>query len=146
MDYLRAGTGARIRLKALLGLFLCVLTLFLGPTGCNTEIAADTPKPVVKAWIPCRGKSMLPNFPEYSYVQFEFGVPFEMLKAGDTVIFWDYKRSETALTHHRLVQKQGDAWIAKGDNNEFPDKSWVTKDNYIARGTGVWLKTLESPQ
>lgn len=88
---------------------------------------------------------MLPKFPESAFIQVEVGVPFDQLKAGDTVVFWDYKRGEVAMTHHRLIQKQGGNWIAQGDNNDFADQSWITPDNYLARSTGVWVKSLTTP-
>ncbi len=111
--------------------------------GCSKqEIPVSTATPTVRAWLLATGKSMLPKYPEKSYIEVEFGVPFDHLKSGDAVIFWDYKRSETALTHHRLVQKQGDGWIAQGDNNLVADQSWVTRDNYLGRGTGRWAIAL----
>lgn len=78
-------------------------------------------------------------------VEVRVGVPFDALKEGDSVLFWDYRRGDNALTHHRLIQKQGDAWIVKGDNNEIVDGSWVTKDNYLAQSTGKWAYMVTPP-
>lgn len=121
------------------------LTCLLLVSCTERNIAVSAPAPVVKAWVPCHGKSMLPTYPDKAMVEFEFGVPFADLKQGDAVIFWDYKRGATAITHHRLVAKQGGNWIARGDANDSADQSWVTPDNYLARGTGQWAYVI-SPQ
>ncbi len=129
-----------------LGRFLCALTLLLSLSGCGPrQIPSDAPKPVIKAWVAAKGKSMLPTFPESALIEIEVGVPFSALKVGDTVVFWDYKRGDDALTHHRLVAQQGGNWIAQGDNpetNRVADKSWVTPDNFIARSTGRHAQIL----
>jgi hypothetical protein len=47
-----------------------------------------------------------------------------------------------------LVQRQGSAWIARGDNattNPTADRPWVTPDNYVARATGRWTYLLAAP-
>lgn len=122
--------------------FLSLLVLAV-VFACNDRvIPIKGEKPIITAWIPAGGKSMLPNYPESALIEIEIGYDFEYLKEGDAVVFWDYKRGDNALTHHRLVKKQGSHWIAKGDNNERHDESWVTKDNYIARGTGKHTQIL----
>ena len=112
-----------------------LLSLALLFAGCNKEIPTTQEKPIATAWMATTGKSMLPAFPEQALIEVLIGFPFDELKAGDTVVFWDYRRGY-ALTHHRLVHKQGRAWMAKGDNNPNVDDSWVTKDNFIAKSTG----------
>lgn len=124
---------------------LAYLVLLALLAGCGPKIPTSKSKPVVTAWIAAVGESMLPTFPEKSLIEVEFGVPFEALKAGDTVVFWDYTKKEPALTHHRLVAKQAGNWIAKGDNpetNPVADRPWVTSDNFIARGTGRHTQLL----
>lgn len=108
------------------------------------EIPADAPKPIIRAWMQANGTSMLPSFPKHALAEVEIGVPFEDLREGDSVVFWDYKRGAQALTHHRLRQKQGSAWIARGDNNTEADDSWVTRDNFIGRTTGRHTQLLIS--
>jgi hypothetical protein len=90
------------------------------------------------------GESMLPTFPAKTLIEFQM-IPFDQLKAGDTVIFWDYTNSTPRFIHHRLVEKQLGNWIARGDNpvtNQTADRPWVTKDNYIARTTGRFTQIL----
>ena len=91
---------------------------------------------------------MLPTFPESSLVEFEV-TPFDQLKKGDTVLFWDYtERTGAVFIHHRLVESQGGNWIARGDNpetNTRADLPWVTKDNYIGRTTGKHTPFLMAP-
>lgn len=125
-----------------LTLLACFFVVVLLGACSKREIPSDAPVPTVRAWLTSKGKSMLPSFPESALVEVEFGVPFEALKEGDSVVFWDYKRGEQALTHHRLVQKQGSAWIARGDNNAVVDRSWVTRDNYLGRTTGRHTQML----
>ena len=129
-----------------LGRFLCVLTALLLLSGCGpSPEVQNKPKPVFKAWLPAAGASMLPKFPIKAEIEIEIGVPFAALKEGDSVVFWDYERGPMAMTHHRLIQKQAGAWMAKGDNNKVVDPSWVTEENYLARGTGKWEYILVPP-
>lgn len=127
-----------------------ILFLALVLCGCGDQraIPSSKPKPTTKAWVGHTGQSMLPTFPEAAIVEAEFGVPFEALEAGDTVIFWDYTRPEPFLIHHRLSVKMGAGWIAQGDNpvtNATADYPWVTPDNYIARTTGKHVQFLVAP-
>jgi signal peptidase I len=112
--------------------------------GCSRDIPSDKPVPVLVAWTKVTGVSMSPTFPPDRLVEMEVGFPYEQLKAGDTVIYWDYTAGNR-LIHHRLVKEQFGAWMAKGDNpvtNPRADAPWVTKDNYIARTTGRHAQIL----
>lgn len=136
-----------LRIASLVTAAACVLAL--GFAGCSRrEIPSEAPLPVLRAWVPASGRSMLPTYPERCLLEIEIGVPFDALRAGDPVIYWDYTRGPAALTHHRLAQRQGDSWIAQGDNpetNPTADRAWVTRANYIARGTGRWSLVLTAP-
>lgn len=113
--------------------FLVALTVLF--VGCGPK-AKD--KPTINAWIAVTGKSMLPTYPEVAMVEIEIGFPYEKLQVGDPVVFWDYKRG-AKFTHHRIVEKQGPYFIVRGDNpetNPVVDKSFLTKDTYVAKGTG----------
>lgn len=130
---------------------LAALVAIFTLSGCGDSkaIPSSRSKPTLKAWVGHAGKSMLPAFPEFALVEVEFGVPYESLKEGDTVIFWDYTRATPLLIHHRLVAKQANAWIAQGDNaatNATADRPWVTPDNYIARTTGKHTQLLSAPK
>lgn len=129
-------------------LCLLVAVFFLSGCGDSRDIPSSKPKPTVKVWVGHTGQSMLPTFPETALIEAEFGVPFDALKAGDTVIFWDYTRPEPFLIHHRLSVKMGAGWIAQGDNpvtNATADSPWVTPSNYIARTTGKHVQFLIAP-
>lgn len=129
---------------ALLGVG-CLLCL----TGCGKGFSSDIPTnkdmPVLKSWVAAKGKSMLPTFPESALVEIEF-TPYDQLKVGDTVVFWDYtEKTGATFIHHRLIENQWGAWISRGDNketNKRADLPWVTKDNYIARTTGRHAQIL----
>lgn len=91
---------------------------------------------------------MLPTFPERALVEAQFGYPFDALKAGDTVLYWDYTAAQPRYLHHRLITSRAGAWIAQGDNpvtNPTTDAPWVTRDNYIARTTGRHTQLLTPP-
>ncbi len=108
--------------------------------GCGRDIPTSKKRPPFITWTRVTGVSMKPTFPEECFVETQVGYPYEDLKEGDTVIFWDYFRG-SGMTHHRLVAKQGGNWIAQGDNpvtNAVADRPWVTPDNYVARTTGKY--------
>lgn len=127
---------------------VCLWMLFT--VGCGKrDIPSDTPKPIIRAWVPAVGRSMEPNFPNGALVEAEFGVRYEDLKVGDTVLLWDYTRTEPSFIHHRIVAEQGGQFIARGDNfatNPAADRPWVTRDNFIARTTGRHTQMLFAPK
>ena len=126
---------------------LAYVVLGLLPGCKNNSLPTGREKPIILGWVMSKGPSMLPSFPDGVFVQIELGSKFEDLKEGDTVIYWDYTR-ENSFVHHRIVSKQAGAWIAKGDNpdtNKDVDVAWVTKDNFVARGTGQWSYFLLGP-
>lgn len=131
-------------------LLLAALVLVLCLAACSKrEIPAESSGPALRAWVPVTGASMAPNFPERGWVEVEI-VDFDALQVGDTVLFWDYTAADGRLIniHHRLVARQGAAFIARGDNeltNPRADAPWVTRDNYRARTTGRWAYTLSTP-
>ena len=91
------------------------------------------------------GVSMLPSFPEHAFVECA-STPYDQLKVGDSVIAWDYTHKTGAIFyHHRIIQKQGDSFITRGDNeltNPKADAPWMTRDNYICRTTGLHSQML----
>jgi signal peptidase I len=124
---------------------LCAVLFVL--SGCGKLPTSDR-RPPITAWVAVQGQSMLPTFPDGTLVEVEFGIPYDQLKPGDTVIFWDYKRGALLFTHHRLKGKQGPWWIAQGDNpktNPTADAPFVTAENYYARGTGRHTQILFAP-
>lgn len=137
----------KVAFTALFAAAVCLWLLF--STGCGKrEIPSSAPKPTVRAWVPAVGRSMEPNFPNGALVEAEFGVRYEDLKIGDTVLLWDYTRAEPFFIHHRIVAEQGGQFIARGDNpetNPKADRPWVTRDNFIARTTGRHTYALFAP-
>lgn len=110
---------------------------------CRPPVDGTTP-PIV-AWVAVGGESMLPTFPEHSMVEMEFFYPYEKLQVGDTVIYWDYIRGQKAFTHHRIIEKQGPYFIVRGDNpvtNPVEDRTFLSRDNFVARGTGRWASSV----
>lgn len=133
-----------------IAVILAAAIVLLCLVGCGKrEIPAESTGPALRAWVPVSGASMAPNFPERGWVEVEI-VDFDQLKVGDTVLFWDYTAANGKLIniHHRLVARQGESFIARGDNeltNPRADAPWVTRDNYRARTTGRWAYSLSTP-
>lgn len=126
-----------LRKKPLINLLGAIVLVAL--LGCGQHTPSSRPMPTIMAYVPAKGASMLPNFPDGTLLFAEFGYAYDKLEVGDTVIAWDYTRAGNVFFHHRLKVKVGDSWIVQGDNpvtNELVDKPWVTRDNYIARTTG----------
>ena len=128
---------------------LLAILLVLALAGCGPQAPVSTDKkPAITAWVAVTGESMLPAFPRSALAEAQFGYPYDDLKVGDTVIYWDYKRGAASFTHHRLVAKQGDNWMAKGDNevtNPGVDASWVTRETFYARTTGKHAPMVIAP-
>ncbi|WP_158277305.1 hypothetical protein [Opitutus sp. ER46] len=78
--------------------------------------------------------SMRPYFDENSVLLLE-ATPFAELKVGDVVTFYDAKR-KTQLVH-RLVEKHGNVFYARGDHNKRMDSVYVTPETYRRRLVGV---------
>ena len=127
---------------------LCCILLI----GCSKkedrEIPTSDPKPSLAAWVPVRGVSMQPVYPNGTLVEVEFGVSYESLVKGQRVILWDYQRGAKTFTFHELAYKQGDQWVTKGLNpetNKKYDGPWTTKDNFYGVATGRHTQTLLAP-
>ncbi len=119
--------------KAVLALLFALLLASCGP-----QAPVPQERPVLGAWIAFEGQSMIPTYPDGGFAEVEFGVSFDALKVGDVVVFWDYKRGK-AFTIHRIVAKQGEGFITRGDNhktNPVADDAWVTRETFYARATG----------
>ena len=101
--------------------------LWLMLTGCNEQERAEMP-PLV-ALVDTHGTSMLPAFKENGQVLVCLFDSYDKLKVGDVVIY----RHGSGYIMHRLVARQFDWWIARGDNNTFADAPMVTRENYLGR-------------
>jgi hypothetical protein len=136
-----------------LALFALCAVAFIGLNGCTDAegraIPHDGPKPPFCVWVPVTGKSMLPKYPEAHLIEVNITFPFDQLRVGDVVVFWDYRRDGGAsYTYHPIIGKQGKYFITQGLNpetNPRPDDSWLTPDNYIGRATGKSTLVLFAP-
>lgn len=78
--------------------------------------------------------SMKPLFDERALLMLE-PAKYDDLKVGDIVT---YKHSTLGMTVvHRIVEKRGDKFWAKGDNNARLDEEYITRENYQARVFGI---------
>lgn len=85
--------------------------------------------------------SMRPFFNENALLLLE-AVPFDQLKLGDVVTYWDDSRNQVVV--HRLVYKYGDEYRARGDHNGAIDKICVNRQNYRRRLMGVLYMAPEN--
>jgi signal peptidase I len=78
--------------------------------------------------------SMKPVFDERAILLME-PARFDDLKIGDIVT---YKHPQYGLpVVHRILEKRGDKFWAKGDNNGRMDEVYITRQNYEARVFGI---------
>ncbi len=78
--------------------------------------------------------SMRPLFDEHALLILE-AAPYDSLRIGDIVT---YVHPQTGvLIVHRLLEKRGDAFWAKGDYNGRMDDAYVTRENYRMRVCGI---------
>lgn len=124
----------------------------VGLAACNRQ-ADESERPAARqfeptaplhAAIPVSGKSMLPTMPEETHLtRIDIAAPYSTLARGDIVLFWDYHRA--GFTLHRIVERQGNAWIVQGDNpatNARVDRPFLVPENYLGRYEGEWFDTL----
>lgn len=142
-----AGWRAPKRASLALALVVLVVALF-SISGCSDKAHPDYAKrKPLSGFVWARGESMrpvlnLPLFPAATLVPVELFYPFEDLKVGDIVVFYDYFTGGYII--HQLVAKQGGNWIAQGANpvtNPNADRPWVTKDNFV----GLYVGPRNSP-
>lgn len=75
------------------------------------------------------GTSMLPLIEPGDRVTYETAVDFESLQRGDVIVY-DLNGD---LVCHALTEQHGNRWKAKGINNRFQDRGFVTRENFIGR-------------
>jgi len=78
--------------------------------------------------------SMRPLFDQHALLILE-AAPYDALRIGDIVTYQHPKTGATIV--HRLLEKRGDAFWAKGDYNGRMDDAYVTRQNYRARVCGI---------
>jgi len=75
------------------------------------------------------GQSMYPTIKGGGTLVYIDNYKFERLKEGDIVV---YSNGEENVCH-RLKELLEDGWKAKGDNNRFCDRGFVTRNNLIGK-------------
>lgn len=87
--------------------------------------------------------SMEPMFNERAILLME-PARFEDLKVGDVVTYRNPKYG--LLVVHRILEKHGDKFWSKGDNNGRMDTIYITRENYGARVFGIIYASEPSEQ
>lgn len=78
--------------------------------------------------------SMKPVFDERAILLTESSC-FDDLKVGDIVTYRHPRYGMTVV--HRIMEKRGDKFWAKGDNNGRMDEVYITRDNFQGRVFGI---------
>jgi signal peptidase I len=78
--------------------------------------------------------SMRPLFDQHALLILE-AAPYDSLRLGDIVTY--VHPTTGVLIVHRLLEKRGDAFWAKGDYNGRMDDAYVTRQNYRMRVCGI---------
>ena len=78
--------------------------------------------------------SMEPMFNERAILLME-PAPFDDLKVGDVVTYKSTRHGMMVV--HRIVEKHGDKFWAKGDGNGRMDRVYITRGNYGERVFGI---------
>lgn len=78
--------------------------------------------------------SMRPLFDQHALLILE-AAPFDSLQVGDIVTYRDPQLGIVIV--HRLIERHGDRFWAKGDHNRRMDNLWVTRKNYCMRVCGI---------
>lgn len=87
--------------------------------------------------------SMRPYFDENAVLLLE-AAPYSALKVGDVVTF--YHPQLHLIVVHRLLEKRGEVFWARGDHNSRMDSVYVTPENYRRRLVGmVYMKPGQPP-
>lgn len=81
------------------------------------------------SWYRVSGFSMYPLIVGGDVVVVDESIPFNQLKQNDIVVYL----FEGKKICHKLHTPHGDNWKAKGINNRFQDRGFVTPSNYIGR-------------
>ncbi len=85
--------------------------------------------------------SMRPTLDEHSVVALE-RVDFAHLRPGDIVI---YRNRAGWPIIHRLLARQGNAWVVVGDANPTPDQESVTPSNLVGRVCAIFYSSEGLP-
>jgi hypothetical protein len=107
------------------------------------SVAGQSGRDIIVSRVAATG-SMRPFFDENAVLLLE-AVPYDELKLGDVITY--YHPELKVLVVHRLVEKRGDNFWARGDHNGGMDNIYVTRDSYRRRLAGVlYMSPQEKPK
>jgi hypothetical protein len=118
------------------GLVLALMfVVVLGLGGCSRKLDTqfEPTRPLIVP-VTHAGESMLPTLPTVGVARIDVAYPFSRLVTGDIVLFWDYRRE--GFTLHRIVARQGGAFIVRGENpvtNAEADAPFLVRENFIGK-------------
>lgn len=109
-------------------LICALLGVLIGAAFAAESDGATAPDLSPTTFMPCKGRSMLPEFPDNWWLEVHHPA-FSSLKVGDVVV---YRNAWMGYISHRIVRKDWlGHWITKGDANEREDMGILTEREYI---------------
>ncbi len=88
------------------------------------------------------GESLQPLYPPGTVLVLQ-QLQWENLRAGMTVIYNRNPENPYHMVAHALLKREGEEWLAQGLANAQPDRTLVSRDNYL--GTVVAAFRQETP-
>jgi len=117
--------------------FLLVI-LFLVSTGCvsNDRLANIKEGEHGLSIVSEKTHSMYPTYVggETIIVRKE---PFDKIKVGDIIIYRNYLNYKVDYVIHRVIWRDSEALICKGDNNGYIDENPIFKCHYVGTAIGI---------
>lgn len=132
---------ARVAARALLSLTTALMATFVWLQFGPSQLGGRA------SYVITDGISMLPNFRANGLVIAQAGHDYQV---GQVVAY--HNRQLGAVVMHRIVARQGDRYVFKGDNNDFRDSYHPTESELVGKewvylpGFGRYLLMLREPQ
>ncbi len=126
-----------VKVCAVVALIAAMAWLAVNLAGCAkpgeaTQAHQSAARPPFRSMAHVTGTSMLPAYGTDEWVNLDH-VPFNELKTGDTVIYWNEQAGD--YRHHRIDSwdRTTGRWIIKGDNNPNVDRGIMSPDQFEGR-------------
>lgn len=115
---------------------ILLISLLIFLVGCQTTEKIEYEKDNIFVFNLSNSGSMEPALSGGDVIYLNKDFPYDQLKEGDTIAFYD---SEWGIKHgllhriHVLSKNEPKEWIIKGDNNISVDPYNLTEDNYVGK-------------
>lgn len=117
-------------------LFLFILVLVSPGCASNDSLYNIQPGHYGKSVVSEKTHSMYPTYIGGETV-IVFKEQFNKIKTGDIIIYRNYINYKVDYVIHRVIWRDSDALICKGDNNNYIDENPIFECDYIGTAVGV---------